>query len=132
MWLLLYTYYIQIQVFASKVGIVDNSSHTGGGLVVKNDFQPVEDHSEGRYTLMAIISHIGTIHRWIDCLFDWLIDVLLSLSYSIGLHYLLFTVIGKSTDHGHYVCHIKKDNDWILYNDEKVGRAVWWSSSSTS
>lgn len=67
--LLLYTYHIQIQVLASKVGIVDNSSHTGGGgggLVVKSDFQPVEDHSEGRYTLMAIISHIGTIHRWMD------------------------------------------------------------------
>jgi len=83
--------YAVAQVFASKVGIVDNnsSSQIGGGLVVKSDFQPIEDHSEGRYTLMAIISHIG-----------------------------------KSTDHGHYVCHIKKENDWILYNDEKVGKCT--------
>ena len=28
--------------------------------------------------------------------------------------------IGKSTDHGHYVCHIKKDGQWVLFNDEKV------------
>ena len=32
--------------------------------------------------------------------------------------------MGKNTDHGHYVCHIKKvvDNElcWVLYNDEKV------------
>lgn len=40
----------------------------------------------GRYTLMAVISHIG-----------------------------------KSTDHGHYVCHIKKKDKWVLFNDEKVG-----------
>ena len=28
--------------------------------------------------------------------------------------------IGKNTDHGHYVCHVKKDNQWVLFNDDKV------------
>lgn len=28
--------------------------------------------------------------------------------------------IGRNTDHGHYVCHIKKDNHWAFFNDEKV------------
>ncbi|KAJ1407012.1 hypothetical protein B484DRAFT_456680 [Ochromonadaceae sp. CCMP2298] len=45
------------------------------------------EDGEGKYTLMAVISHIG-----------------------------------KSTDHGHYVCHIKKNGAWVLFNDEKVGR----------
>lgn len=45
------------------------------------------DDGEGKYTLMAVISHLG-----------------------------------KSTDHGHYVCHVKKDGHWVLFNDEKVGR----------
>jgi ubiquitin carboxyl-terminal hydrolase 5/13 len=37
--------------------------------------------------------------------------------------YTLFAVIshiGKSTDHGHYVAHIKKDGQWAFFNDEKV------------
>lgn len=45
-----------------------------------------EDEGEGKYTLMAVISHIG-----------------------------------KNTDHGHYVCHIRKNGQWVLFNDEKVG-----------
>ena len=28
--------------------------------------------------------------------------------------------IGRSTDHGHYVCHRKQDGRWVLFNDEKV------------
>jgi ubiquitin carboxyl-terminal hydrolase 5/13 len=28
--------------------------------------------------------------------------------------------IGKSVTSGHYVCHIKKDGQWLLFNDEKV------------
>jgi hypothetical protein len=47
------------------------------------------EDGEGKYTLMAVISHLG-----------------------------------KSTDHGHYVCHVKKDGQWVLFNDEKVRVAV--------
>eukprot|EP01039_Chlorochromonas_danica_P011056 gene11056-12314_t len=43
--------------------------------------------ANGKYTLFAIISHIG-----------------------------------KNTDHGHYVCHIRKEGQWVLFNDDKVGR----------
>jgi len=32
--------------------------------------------------------------------------------------------LGKSTDHGHYVCHLKKDGQWVLFNDEKVSKYV--------
>jgi ubiquitin carboxyl-terminal hydrolase 5/13 len=32
--------------------------------------------------------------------------------------------IGKNTDHGHFVCHIKKNGEWALFNDEKVARSV--------
>lgn len=28
--------------------------------------------------------------------------------------------IGKNTGCGHYVCHMKKDDKWIIFNDEKV------------
>jgi len=28
--------------------------------------------------------------------------------------------IGKNTGSGHYVCHLKKDGKWIIFNDEKV------------
>ena len=30
------------------------------------------------------------------------------------------THMGKSLTCGHYVCHIKKDGKWVLFNDEKV------------
>jgi len=28
--------------------------------------------------------------------------------------------IGKNTGSGHYVCHLKKDEKWVIFNDEKV------------
>jgi len=28
--------------------------------------------------------------------------------------------VGKNTNSGHYVCHMKKDGRWIIFNDEKV------------
>jgi ubiquitin carboxyl-terminal hydrolase 5/13 len=28
--------------------------------------------------------------------------------------------IGKNTSSGHYVCHLKKDGKWVIFNDEKV------------
>jgi ubiquitin carboxyl-terminal hydrolase 5/13 len=28
--------------------------------------------------------------------------------------------MGSNTACGHYVCHIKKDGRWVLFNDEKV------------
>ena len=28
--------------------------------------------------------------------------------------------MGTSTMVGHYVCHILKDNRWVIFNDEKV------------
>jgi len=28
--------------------------------------------------------------------------------------------MGTSTSSGHYVCHVKKDGKWILFNDKKV------------
>lgn len=31
--------------------------------------------------------------------------------------------LGKNTSHGHYVCHIKKGDKWVLYNDDKVTEA---------
>ena len=31
--------------------------------------------------------------------------------------------LGKNTDHGHYVCHVKKDNQWAFFNDEKVAQS---------
>ena len=31
--------------------------------------------------------------------------------------------LGKNTGSGHYVCHIKKDGQWALFNDSKVARS---------
>ena len=28
--------------------------------------------------------------------------------------------LGKNTDHGHYVSHVKKNGLWVLFNDDKV------------
>lgn len=28
--------------------------------------------------------------------------------------------IGKNTGSGHYVAHIKRDGQWVIFNDEKV------------
>ena len=42
-------------------------------------------------------------------------------------NYELFAVIvhlGKSIHHGHYVAYIKRGQDWILFNDEKVSNPV--------
>jgi ubiquitin carboxyl-terminal hydrolase 5/13 len=38
--------------------------------------------------------------------------------------YAIISHIGKNTEHGHYVCHILKDGNWILFNDEKVGKSI--------
>eukprot|EP00039_Didymoeca_costata_P011499 m.161936 g.161936 ORF g.161936 m.161936 type:complete len:804 (+) comp15194_c0_seq3:191-2602(+) len=41
-------------------------------------------------------------------------------------NYTLHAIIshlGKNTGTGHYVCHIKKGNDWVIFNDEKVGKS---------
>ena len=32
--------------------------------------------------------------------------------------------IGKNVTSGHYVCHIKKDEEWLIFNDEKVERCA--------
>jgi len=32
----------------------------------------------------------------------------------------LVSHIGKNTGSGHYVCHLKKDGKWVIFNDEKV------------
>jgi uncharacterized repeat protein (TIGR04076 family) len=49
----------------------------------------------------------------------------LSLPFTVvsaGKYSLLAVIshLGRCTDHGHYVCHIKKEGQWIFYNDEKV------------
>ena len=31
--------------------------------------------------------------------------------------------LGRNTTHGHYVCHIKKESKWVMYNDDKVMEA---------
>jgi ubiquitin carboxyl-terminal hydrolase 5/13 len=40
----------------------------------------------------------------------------------VGVYSLLavITHLGKSTDHGHYVCHVRRGDAWVLYNDDKV------------
>jgi ubiquitin carboxyl-terminal hydrolase 5/13 len=32
----------------------------------------------------------------------------------------LVSHIGKNTGSGHYVAHLKKDDKWVIFNDEKV------------
>jgi ubiquitin carboxyl-terminal hydrolase 5/13 len=45
---------------------------------------------------------------------------------SVGRYDLAAVVshIGKNTEHGHYVCHIKKGDKWVLYNDDKVAESA--------
>jgi ubiquitin carboxyl-terminal hydrolase 5/13 len=40
--------------------------------------------------------------------------------------YTLLAIIshlGKTTGGGHYVCHIKKEGKWAIFNDRKVGQS---------
>lgn len=32
----------------------------------------------------------------------------------------LISHIGKNTGSGHYIAHLKKDDRWVIFNDEKV------------
>ena len=32
--------------------------------------------------------------------------------------------MGSNLGCGHYVCHLKKDGQWVIYNDEKVAISV--------
>jgi hypothetical protein len=32
--------------------------------------------------------------------------------------------LGRNTDHGHYACHLKKDDQWTFFNDEKVSLSL--------
>lgn len=45
-----------------------------------------------------------------------------SLSDGVGRYQLIGFIshVGKDTGCGHYVCHIRKDDRWVIYNDEKV------------
>ena len=36
----------------------------------------------------------------------------------------LITHLGASVHAGHYVAHLKIDNEWILYNDHKVAHSI--------
>jgi ubiquitin C-terminal hydrolase len=31
---------------------------------------------------------------------------------------------GKNTAGGHYVCHVKKEGQWCIFNDEKVAECM--------
>uniref|UniRef100_A0A3Q3BI96 Ubiquitin carboxyl-terminal hydrolase n=1 Tax=Kryptolebias marmoratus TaxID=37003 RepID=A0A3Q3BI96_KRYMA len=57
-----------------------------------------------------------------DALSDMLVAHSISVCFSV-LGYELFAFIshmGASTMSGHYVCHIKKEGRWVIYNDHKV------------
>ena len=62
-----------------------NSSASNTAAPVDTTSSTVGLESDGKYSLLGFISHIG-----------------------------------KNTESGHYVSHIKKDGEWRLYNDEKV------------
>ncbi|XP_040284198.1 ubiquitin carboxyl-terminal hydrolase 13 isoform X2 [Bufo bufo] len=64
----------------------DENNQQSNGILTDNEQEgPRVKDGNGRYELIAFISHIGT-----------------------------------STMSGHYVCHIKKEGRWVIYNDHKV------------
>ena len=50
----------------------------------------------------------------------------LYLSLSLPEYVLVAFIshMGTSTMCGHYVCHIKKEGKWIIFNDNKVAESV--------
>ena len=61
---------------------------SGGATAGSHTAQSECNDGPGRYSLVAVISHIG-----------------------------------RKTDHGHYVCHLKHAAEgWVLFNDEKVAK----------
>jgi ubiquitin carboxyl-terminal hydrolase 5/13 len=72
---------------ASVAEVYGQSAANATGGATNAGEADLGDDGEGKYSLMAVISHIG-----------------------------------RNTDHGHYVCHIRKNGQWVLFNDEKVGK----------
>lgn len=52
------------------------------------------------------------------------VDGLAAESPAEGNYNLLAVIshMGKSAEHGHYICHVQKGNKWVLFNDDKVGK----------
>eukprot|EP00890_Picochlorum_soloecismus_P003650 jgi/Picsp_1/4286/NSC_01795-R1_ubiquitin carboxyl-terminal hydrolase 5 isoform 2 len=73
----------------------------------------------------------GSIERAIDWLFNHADDiqqqqVAKTETISSSSEYELVgfvSHVGKNTSSGHYVCHVKKNNMWVIYNDEKVAKS---------
>lgn len=56
-------------------------------------------------------------------LLRYLFFVLLNIVFLYFIEYKLVGFIshmGTSTMVGHYVCHLLKNNRWVIYNDDKV------------
>jgi uncharacterized UBP type Zn finger protein len=50
-----------------------------------------------------------------------ILNLTLFASWEIAYELTAFiSHMGTSTNVGHYVCHIKKDDRWVIFNDEKV------------
>lgn len=86
-WIFSHTDDLDAAVAAQSSAAAEGSS-VAGAAAAGGPPADVLDDGEGTYSLMAIISHMGS-----------------------------------NTEHGHYVCHIKKGADWCLFNDEKVARS---------
>ncbi|KAF1777742.1 Ubiquitin specific protease domain [Phytophthora cactorum] len=54
---------------------------------------------------------------------EWLFSHMDDLDGAVAQYYSLVgfvSHVGKNTNSGHYVCHMKKDGRWIIFNDDKV------------
>ena len=79
----LFSHADDLDAACTETGAAGDGGHQSGAGGTPE--QPAAFDGEGRYTLFAIVSHIG-----------------------------------PNTGSGHYVCHIRKDDRWVLFNDEKV------------
>ena len=52
---------------------------------------------------------------------------MMCIFFHLPIEYKLVAFIshmGTSTTTGHYVCHVKKDGRWVIFNDNKVAESV--------
>jgi len=106
--------------------------------------EAVENLSSMGFTRAQVLKALSSTDNNVERAADWLfshMDQLESMEIDAGAsasaapsnpkqglhdgpgHYKLLGFIshmGSSTSSGHYVCHIKKDGKWVLFNDRKV------------
>jgi Ubiquitin carboxyl-terminal hydrolase len=110
--------------FYCSQALAEGSARAAAVLTPSNASSTVVDDGGGQPCLSTSLTEHLSICLIFDCIapHKCLLPYFVSVTLTTGKYTLMAIIshIGRNTDHGHYVCHIKKDNQWAFFNDEKV------------